>query len=544
MSSTQFHLAPPQNWLGNSWEDDSHPGWGFLLAMTLLGATLRLYHLAGASLWVDEILTWNMIRPDQDLDLWTQVLDAIQGPLYLLVIWPLTRLQDNEWMMRLPAAISGILTIPMFGLLLGRIMDRRTARLGTLLLAISPFHVWYSQEARGYGFLIFFTVLLILAFLEMIEHGPGKIRALYLALAGCGAMLSNMSGMFMIVALGLSVLIFHRPTRPAGWLWWAMGLGGAMILAGPWILKASGIWAIDRIIPGADTGASLRGTTTFSPLALPYSLYTFFTGHSFGPSLRELHRPDSMSVLRGQSFFIGLAFLPVAVGLLSSFRHLGGRRVFLLFLIAVPVGILVLLALRNIKPWNPRYVAVAFPIVMALLALGLSRLPGRWRPIMALMMVGISFWSLGNHYWNGRYAKADVRRAVATVEQAASGPKTVLVPSVLGVWGYYADDQTDIINTYRYAALQDQEDAQNFFDRELAGIPEFWFASCREWYFDPRGQLPVVLARQGDLLLTHEFPGIKLYRWSRTVPDGQFSPKPQPAMKPHPSHNGGQDERN
>lgn len=512
-------LVPPGDWLHADSAEEEHPGSRFLLAVTLLAAALRFFHLTGASLWVDEILTWNMIDPRRGVELWTQFWDAIQGPLYLLTIWPLTRIQESELMLRLPAALAGVLTVPLFGVLLGRLMERRAARLGALLLAISPFHIWYSQEARGYSFLLFFVILLAICYLEMVRQGPGPGRALAMALAGLGAVLSNMSGLFLLLAMGLTVLLFHRPRRLSGWGWWALALGGAVLLSSPWILKASGIWAVDRILPGADTGVALRGQTTFSPMALPYSVYTFFLGHSFGPSLRELHQPDRLAVLVGQWPFLAVAMVPVTIGLLAALRHLGGRRLFLLVLIAVPVAILVVLAVRNIKPWNPRYVAVTFPFLLALLALGLARLPGRWRPVLAVWMIVLSAWSVANHYTSDRYAKADIRAAVAGVADSEAPDLPVLAPAVSGVWAFYAPADVQLVHTFGHAALTDLGSASDFFEAELADLEQFWFVSAREWFFDPNGVLPVMLARRGHLELEKEYAGVKVYRWYRIAPD-------------------------
>ncbi len=323
-------LVPPGDWLAEGHSENPPLGAGFLLAVTLLAAILRFYHLGYASLWVDEILTWNMIRPDRGFDYLGQVWDSIQGPLYLLFVWPLMRIQENEWMMRVPAAVAGTLTIPLFGYYLGRVVDHRAARLGTLLLAISPYHVWYSQEGRGYSFLIFTVVLLAVLYEVMTRKGPRPWGAVAFALAGAAAILSNMSGLFLLVGMGLCILLFHRPDNRRGWILWGVALGGAVLLSMPWILKASGIWAVDRILPGSDTGLALRGQTTFSPLAVPYSFFSFFFGHSFGPSLRELHQPDRLAVLKSnlpwliaaegisQSGMMAVSYLPSSPGSLLS----------------------------------------------------------------------------------------------------------------------------------------------------------------------------------------------------------------------------------
>jgi len=506
-------FVPRHDWLRENKTDETQLSIGFLLASTLLAAILRFYRLDGASLWVDEILTWNMIRPDRDLDLLGQVWAAIQAPVYLLVVWPLMRLQENEWMMRLPAAVFGVLTVPFFGILLGRILDHRGARLGTLLLAISPYHIWYSQEGRGYSFLIFFVVLMTLAFLELTWKTPRPGAAFAMAFAGALAVLSNMSGLFLLMAMGLAVLFFYRPENPRQWGIWALALGGAVLLSFPWILKASGIWAVDRILPGADTGQALRGQTTFSPMAIPYSFFTFFFGYSFGPSLRELHQPDRMMVLKSHLPLLVLGMVPVGMGLLSSLRHLGGRRLFLLVFVTVPMAILVALAMRNIKPWNPRYVSVVFPFLVILLSLGLTRLPGNWSRIGAILMIVLSFWALSGHYWNDRYAKADIRAAVHFVEEKNTTIEPILVPVVTGVFSFYDHGKARLIDSYNLPPLRSNADAVNYFKKNLAQYSGFWFVSSREWYFDPQGHLPVTLSRLGHLRLEKEFAGVKVYHW-------------------------------
>ncbi len=506
-------IVPPGDWLGADDSDSARLSFGFLLACTMLAAVLRFYHLGGASLWVDEILTWHMIWPDHGLTLAGQVWAAIQAPLYLLVVWPLMRIQENEWMMRLPAAIAGILTVPVFGILLGRILDQRAARLGTILLAVSPFHVWYSQEGRGYSFLIFFVVLMTLAYLELTEKPSRTGPAVALALSGAGAVLSNMSGLFLLFGMGLSVLLLHRPGSWKHWGLWALALGGAVLLSSPWILKASGIWAVDRILPGADTGIALRGQTTFSPMALPYSIFTFFFGYSFGPSLRELHQPDRLMVLKHNLPWLLVGVVPVAAGLLSSLRHLGSRRLYLILFIFVPMAVLVILAMRNIKPWNPRYVSVVFPYLLILVSLGLTRLPGNWSRAGAILMIVLSFWSLAGHFWNDRYVKADLRSAVQFVEAANQFDEPVLVPVVTGVYSFYQKKNQPLINSYQIPVLASDNAAMKFVQEKLSGRQGVWFVSSRDWFFDPHGYLPVALSRLGHLRLEKEYPGVRIYHW-------------------------------
>jgi len=512
-TSADGSLVPPADWAADRSAQNTGLGPGFLIMATALAAVLRLYELTGQSLWVDEMLTWQMIRPGIPAGFWEQILDSIQGPLYMAVVWPLVRLQDSALMLRLPAALAGIATIPLFGLVVTRLLEGRAARLAVLLLAVNPFHVWYSQEGRGYAFLVMFSVLMALAFLALTRERSGTGRAVLFALATAGAVLSNLGGMFLWVGMGLGLLLFHFPSHKRQWGLWGLAFGVGLLLVAPWLLKAAGIWAVDRIMPGIGTGEALRGETTFSPMAWPYTLHTFFYGYSFGPSLRELHQPDRMAVLRGAGPVLLMGAIPVGLGLLAGvFRHVRKRGMLIVW-IGVPVLILTFLALRNVKPWNPRYVAMILTWVLALSACGLAGLPRRLGLIATVLLMCLTLWSLGGYYWDGRYAKADVRAAAMHLEMVNSEGAPILAPVITSVFNYYYRGSGEVLGTYGLPVLKDAADGAAFCDRILAGRERCWLVLGREWYFDPEGYLPMVMSRRGHLRLVFTAPGVMVYDW-------------------------------
>ena len=65
---------------------------------------LRLLRLDGMSLWIDEVFTWDLVAPGRGLRFGEQILAAYQGPLYHAAVWPLLRVADTAFMLRLPAA--------------------------------------------------------------------------------------------------------------------------------------------------------------------------------------------------------------------------------------------------------------------------------------------------------------------------------------------------------------------------------------------------------------------------------------------------------
>lgn len=294
-----------------------------------------------------------------------------------------------------------------------------------------------------------------------------------------------------------------------------MAFGVGLVLVSPWLLKASGIWAVDRILPGSGTGDALRGETTFSFLAWPYSLQTFFYGYSLGPSLRELHQPDRLAIMRGAWPLLLLGAVPVAVGLLAGIVRAGKKRGPLLVWILVPILILTVLAMRNVKPWNPRYVAMVIPWVLCLTAWGLAGLPRRGGLAAMVLLTGLALWSLGGYYWNGRYAKADVRAAAEFVDENNADGHAILAPVVTSVFKFYHQGPEEVLGSFGLPPLKTAAEADTFFEKTLAGRSGCWLVLAREWYFDPGGHLPRALARAGHLRLMNSGAGVRLYHWSR-----------------------------
>lgn len=507
-------LVPPPGWLGPASGERTPLSAGFLALATLLAAVLRLGGLTRQSLWVDELMTWQMIRPGAGLDFLEQVRDSIQGPLYVAVTWPLVRLGDPEVMLRLPAAVAGVLTVPLFAAVAVRLLERRAARLAVLLVAINPFLIWYSQEARGYAFAVLFGVAMVLGFLRLRERGVNRGDGVLFALASAAAVWSNLSGLFLWVALGVTILV----QLPHGWRersGWALAFAGGLLAALPWLLQAAGIWAVDRIVPGSGTGEALRGGTNLEPLALPYTLFSFFYGFSFGPSLRELHQPERLAAVRAFLPWLAVAGLPLLVGGVAGLGSVGRRRWPLLLWVGIPLLCVLVLALRNVKPWNARYVAVTVPWVVALVASGLLRLPRRIGLGLIVVVCAATLWSLGGYWYDGRYAKEDLRGAAAWVARQEVPARPALVPVVTGVWRFYAGSTAPVIDAFGAGGLDDAGDADAFVAARLAGTDLAWVVLSREWEFDPHDLLTPALGRQGQLRLALQRPGVRVFSWQR-----------------------------
>lgn len=130
---------------------------GAVVLITLAGLALRLAFLGEKSLWLDEAITYRIALLDP-AHIWQLQLEP-HPPLFNLFMHLWVRLGQSEFMLRLPAALFGALTLPVLHGLSRKVVGASGALLTTALLAVSPWHIWFSQDARMYVMVTWLAVL-------------------------------------------------------------------------------------------------------------------------------------------------------------------------------------------------------------------------------------------------------------------------------------------------------------------------------------------------------------------------------------------------
>jgi uncharacterized membrane protein len=95
---------------------------------------------------------------------------------------------ESEAAARLPAVVFGILGVGALYLLGRRVAPERQAVGAAVLLALSYHHVWFSQSARGYTGMIFFSILGTELFLRALARNRGRDWAAYVAAMTLGVL--------------------------------------------------------------------------------------------------------------------------------------------------------------------------------------------------------------------------------------------------------------------------------------------------------------------------------------------------------------------
>lgn len=401
---------------------------------------LRCFRLGEQSLWIDEVLTWYSAGGVVPLG-WTELRENIHGPLYSLLLATWTRLAgDGEWALRLPSAVFGTLTVPAMAWLAHRWLGRTTAIAAAWVTAFSPFMVWYAQEARNYALLILCVCVASAALIGLGRRITNRGTLVYLAGAATG-LLSNLS--FVLLA-PLHLWWWLRPpgdrAERAGRL--GLVLLCLALIGTPWFVEMVRIWDWNRLHPAREAPVEetpLRGETTFHWGAVPFTAYTFSVGYTWGPPLREMRARGPVAAARSHAPAIAIAGVVCGLLVLLGARAFARRgRLFEAALwLLVPALLVSYVAAQNFKVFHPRYLAVASPVWLLLIAAALADLRprGRWLLGGALGLVwGMSLW---NHYAEPRYGRENYRAAAAHIRAHASPADRVLAVYSLEPMEYY-----------------------------------------------------------------------------------------------------------
>jgi mannosyltransferase len=138
-----------------------------LTGILFVGAVLRIYDLGTESLWIDEAISmlWAKLSLSQIIE--RAALD-IHPPLYFVLLHYWIHLFGaSEFAARLLSAIIGIISLFMIYKVGSLVFDHEAGLLSAFIMALSGFHIWYSQDARPYSLLVLTSLLSMYFFIQL-----------------------------------------------------------------------------------------------------------------------------------------------------------------------------------------------------------------------------------------------------------------------------------------------------------------------------------------------------------------------------------------
>lgn len=347
--------------------------WAFLgatLTLVVAGVALRLMRLDERVLSFDEGYTFATAHRSF-LDMLAAFRFEANGTLYAILLWPLLRISESEAVVRVPALIAGVATIPAVYWTGRELLGKRAALLGAAIVAVSPVLIAWSVYGRGYPLAILLCTLSFGCLARALagEGRTGLWRTLYVV--------STLAMAYSSV-LSLVVLPIHAIA-----LWTRAGEASTR--------RAWG-------------GASLALAIGLLPLG-----FLLYVESTYRDPLQWLWEPDSALIRlvagelaagsayfgdRGSGLAGAIALMLVAIVLAGTLTpHAravmsnSGARVILAWAIFPP---LFLLAVSEVRPlfWS-RYLGIVVPAVALLAAVILAHLPRKVALLLGAVLASV-----------------------------------------------------------------------------------------------------------------------------------------------------------
>ena len=341
--------------------------------------------------------------------------------LYYVLVWVWAHvLGDGEAALRSLSAVFGIGTVAATWAAGRELVSERAGLAAGALAALSPFLVWYSQEARAYGLLALLCAVSFWLFARALAR-PGDTGALaWWALASSLAIATHYFAAFTVVPEALVLAVLLGRTRA-----WALACGAIGVVT----LAHVPLVAQQRRGGGADWigNLSLEHRVTEIPKR--------FLAGEFGNQL-------------GYVFWPALGCACVAAVLLWRRGDERERRGGTIALVVGGAGLVapIVLALITLDYVFPRNLIGSLPPLLVAVGVGLTAVRARrlGAAVLALMCV-LSTVALVRMATDDGLQRDDWRSVDATIERSRAGV-IVVSPSIQArSLRYYEPDLVDLV---------------------------------------------------------------------------------------------------
>ena len=475
---------------------------GALPAILAVALALRVWGLQTQSLTMDEVTDLTIAK--QSLGAIIVTADGFPPLFHILLHWWLPVFGSDRSARWLSVAVS-LLTVLAMWKLGRRVGGPLVGWASALLLAISPLHIWYSQEGRAYGLYFLCAALAIWLFFraratdqprDWVCYGASVVAGLYTHYA------------FALLLVALAAIVAVEPSHWVRFRRLALTHAGIAVLALPcaWLARAD--VSAQMAWPEAQPSVNL-GT-------LAYALFSFVAGHSVGPSLQELHTVTAMDAIRETIPWAAAPGLACAYLIWLALKDGKSRPTAwrLILLIAVPLAMCVTLGALS-AGFRVRYVAWCAIPLLALLALGVVRGRGRWPTALAAgVVVSLAMVSIFRRQFDVRYMNEDTREAARYLAAQVDPAQPVFVTPgyMAGPLAYYLRGTRELGALPSVYTSADLGAALSLIQTKDQVDSSFWLVYTRTFHGDPKGRLLNELRERAHLVLRATFPGIELYQ--------------------------------
>ena len=210
----------------------------FASAILLTFAT-RLISLTKSSIWHDEGFSV-MLSGRSPISIWLGSARDVHPPLYyeLLHLWT-AMFGKSVLAIRSLSLVAGLLIVALgYQVVYMIIKKRNVALLASFLLAVNPFLIRYSQEARMYGILGVFLLVAIIGIIKIVKDSKDWAGYILYVFGISAGLYTHYFTALAVIAFWLyAISIYFGKVKIrliTDWRWWLANIFAALIFL-PWV---------------------------------------------------------------------------------------------------------------------------------------------------------------------------------------------------------------------------------------------------------------------------------------------------------------------
>jgi uncharacterized membrane protein len=482
-----------------------------LLVIIGLGAALRIYELDGDSLWLDEASSVKFSHDSLSGIIETTGKD-VHPPLYYFALHYWIKLfGDSEASSRLLSALFGILALPVLYLLAVRMFDQTTALLSTALLALSRFHLEFSQEARMYSLLCLLGLLSFYFFIRLLEERKSRLALAGYIITSALMMYTHVYSFFILAAQNLYLLALLFVASGVFRQQWKRWLGAQITLAIlflPWLSVQA--QQFSRVQQGF-------WIPKLPPRLLLYTLTMYSGSSQLAWILAPLIAIALFAGWKGWNERNGVRQSPPSDEDKEGWLLQSRLKLYLLLLwLLCPILLPYIVSQFSSPIFLPKYTIAALPAFVILVARGILNLRfHQLRLIVCLLIIGLSLFVLKNYY--GSLKKDLWREAVAHFKTLARPHDLVLFHDQSGEvpFEYYYKGNDLVEKPFPdYNSKLEAENLSAQLKASTAGHERIWLVLSHPNSLTPL--IPQQLAKWYDAPREHiTYPGVEMYLFEK-----------------------------
>lgn len=457
-----------------------------IFLVLVLATFLRLINL-DQSLWLDEATQAMLSQNSLYSIIYERAVD-FHPPLSYLIMHFWIQLGTSEIWLRMLSLIFGVGTVWMTYKFTKLIFNKNIATLSAILLAINPYHIYYSQEVRMYSQAAFFG-LLSMYFLILLLSKQRFLLSTGFILSTAALIYTHYDGLFLIGAQIVYLLIVQKEKIKNFLLYELI----VFLLYIPWIPQF-----IIQLKNGLSASEYLPGWENVLTLpffkAIPLTIIKF----SFGRI--DLDYSPTFIVLTL------IILMSIAWILFRGLRNFKDSYILVALWLFIPIASALIISLKI--PLNqPFRILFVIPAFCILLSLGIFNF-GKLRKLFLGILLTIFLTGLILYYVNPKYQREDWRGASEFILEKIDNNSLVLFawPQPSPPYFWYAKDKNGLGVVVNFPAKRNEIEDKLYNLEEYREVYAFEYLQDLS---DPQKLVQEVIEEKGfRLVKVYDFHGV------------------------------------